>query len=925
MFKKGSFISKVLSCALAIMLVLPCSVLVLPSRTAKAAFNGRSSYKEYVLKDHIKHTWESQIVTYDVSFSDNEADFNSLTLASVDSQGTETSYPFQVYCVTYFASGKVQTAKLSFMTNLPSQGEKKYRLYYGVGTFTAPTFTSTMSTTGVDTDTLEVNTGAAYFRIAKGSATYSGGTSANNVPKPIQEVKGPDAVWRGTARFSSDFPNIYGYSTETVVNGPTHKAYKITYDLGSSNKYIVTLSFHENSEYMLVDEETAGTASGKFEFSMYTGFTPDKYITNGSNESLASAAAIDYASVKALRLIKDYQYCFDASQSGSFIGIFNSGTAVNDLIGFLAVNRGSWRGPDQANAQTGMPSIQIVLRQSTTDLYMQYYLANNMKRSTALTIFSEAKNSTKVANDITGGTGPNYYLEQLLVRLSETPLNEVKDWTLSWTDTRTGPVLITSTDWTNIKSKINSDPFFYTMYEDTRKKKWDGIWMNDKPNNMDDADRVLMYEMTGDIKYINYIKNTLNNAAQYCLKGRVNFALYDNYIGSGSYNPPEIRDDLPYIVGYDYLANRSDVLTTDEKNLYKAYMAMWAYKLADPDYMLYQNGELAGPANYNTDRVALLNAIALVLVDHPDRTKWLNHCKDEFNRAMDYHVASASGSEVGGKWTENPSNYTGTSLGSYSWMLYFRNKLGIDNLASNTKYVDLLKYYLGLSTPITAWSSTDRDDGDAVNTVASGRLIPGIGAYGKTGANPVAGVAAAAKLISDTTLQKNLNWLMDQSPKEYKHYNTPNGGTPNYGSPNWVPVVLPLVAFDSVSSNSLQYPSLKSTAYNGMGVVMRGNNVNSSDETYAVFSKPENPNYRWGNENNSLVYYEHGALLVPGADENGLFNHVYTKDSSGNMKIPSKGGTTELTSFGTVDYMKQVSPSGATTDPLPLLQSMHSW
>ena len=710
---------------------------------------------------------------------------------------------------------------------------------------------------------------------------------------PFQGMLGIDNSWRGSSSFA-DTGNIYGYSTTTVAEGPLFKTFRISYDFGSSKRYDISFTFYNDGEYAIITEEMSGGPSGSLRMSFYTNFTPDKYIHQ--NNDMNNPLDIDYSTSGEIQGLNCYSFEY------GWFGFYNSGTP-KDIVGVFVVDPAKWQGPNQAGQQYGIPNFQIGLNRASSSLYVKYPLATG-KRQSGLALVNKDTN-VAVTSDISNSTSSNELIQRIYIKNSETPLNMVKDWVLDWEDTATHPaVFYTASDMPAIKSKIETDPYFHELYKEGADKDNNILFVGNKKTGMDDDIRSLLYHMTGDTVYLNKLKQSLltTYTNTYSLSGHINSFFYNTTLGT--FLPAEMRDDMPFIMAYDTLVN-SPVLTAGEKKLLKARMAFYAYKLADEDFQPQTNGMYSGHPNFFADHVGLLNATALVLTGHPERDTWLNFFKTQFERHMDKHVSDS------GKWVESPASYAGTSMGAYSWQLYFRNKLGIDNLATNSEYKNYLKYFINLTTPPQPNYSWDgkNSSNTPYNQLWTGRAMPGYGA-GSAHTVPISSLGASAKLLetNDPTLSGETYWIFNQTAKTTSshHYNR------EYELPvaNWIPNGFPLIAYSSADFSKGKYANMPSTYFAEMGTIMRLN-VGGEDETYAAFAKPSGNLYRWGDENNDLEYFAHGVPIVVTMEKPN--NDVNIEDG-GEGKYPSRGGTTALTVLNNVNYMLQESPSGSGFD-----------
>ena len=212
-----------------------------------------------------------------------------------------------------------------------------------------------------------------------------------------------------------------------------------------------------------------------------------------------------------------------------------------------------------------------------------------------------------------------------------------------------------------------------------------------------------------------------------------------------------MRGAIATVTLYDVLVD-SDLLTPQERALFRAQMAYLAYVIADPKCWSMERGYMSGNPNMSSSYTLSLGVLACALSDHPMAKTWA----DRATQWMDKWLTDEVGSN--GEWMPEGSHYSYVSLDPMISYAIAAKRAGYHDFSNDPRFKKLLLYFAKFNTPRDLQRRT-------VNGVEAPAGARSIGAYGRGhgGCMPSFGAAAAFFKQSDPAFSAAMQWMWNES------------------------------------------------------------------------------------------------------------------------------------------------------------------
>ncbi len=203
-----------------------------------------------------------------------------------------------------------------------------------------------------------------------------------------------------------------------------------------------------------------------------------------------------------------------------------------------------------------------------------------------------------------------------------------------------------------------------------------------------------------------------------------------------------LRGAINLVTTYDAVIG-TDLITAQDRALFRAQAAYLAYQLADAQTWSIERGYHSGNPNMSVSYVLSLGIIACALPDHPMARTWAGKAA----AWMDHWLATEVSSE--GQWLPEASHYTVVSLEPMLVFAFAAKRAGFADFTNDTRLMKFAEYYAKTLTP------PDPQRGGVRTTGAWGRGLSG---------EKFATVGFAAMLFARTnpTLSRHLQWIWAQ-------------------------------------------------------------------------------------------------------------------------------------------------------------------
>ena len=183
----------------------------------------------------------------------------------------------------------------------------------------------------------------------------------------------------------------------------------------------------------------------------------------------------------------------------------------------------------------------------------------------------------------------------------------------------------------------------------------------------------------------------------------------------------------------------SDLVSPQERRLFRAQMAYLGYKLADPATWSMERGYCSGNNNMTVSYILNLGTVACAIPDHPAAQEWIRGALMMMDKWLDEHVGPA------GEWPESVSNYVHVSASNLLLFAITARNAGFHDYLSDPRLKKLMLYMAKQYTP------PDPRRGNVSVLPPSGRG----GAGGRWG---LAGMMAQATAESDPAYSRVQQW-----------------------------------------------------------------------------------------------------------------------------------------------------------------------
>ncbi|HOF88387.1 MAG TPA: hypothetical protein PLZ36_09835, partial [Armatimonadota bacterium] len=222
---------------------------------------------------------------------------------------------------------------------------------------------------------------------------------------------------------------------------------------------------------------------------------------------------------------------------------------------------------------------------------------------------------------------------------------------------------------------------------------------------------------------------------------------------------------------YDALID-SDLVTPEERALFRAQMAYLGYVMADPSCWEMERGAHSGNPNMSVSYTLSLGVIACALPDHPMAKTWAARATGWMNHWLATEVGA------NGEWVCEGSHYGYVSLEPMITYAIAAKRAGFHDFSTDARFKKLLLYFARYHTPRDVQRKNER----------------GIGAYGRGHSGDrlaCFGVAAPLFAEADPALSRALQWLWAENGYPYFMGDNRLGGFEPYYADRRLPMAAP--------------------------------------------------------------------------------------------------------------------------------------
>ncbi|MHB9025794.1 MAG: hypothetical protein ACYC7E_16775 [Armatimonadota bacterium] len=681
------------------------------------------------MREPLQKSWTHELINIPFAAKQGACRADSVTLT-----GPAGAVPAQLTQVAYWPeTAFVKSARLTFFADLAPLAQDAYVVRFGTRA-AAPPATDLRVTTTPTAATLR--TGKFGITLLQGEVTYPQGLDSADVPGPVVNMQLADGTtFGGSALYGTQ--KITGYAARITEQGPVlaEVAIRYTYANGASLRLTARLAAGD-AQAVWSMECDGDLAKDGWRLSLTPGLAPLHFIAIpefgknrwGKHEWMkgkwvATNAEVDLTKEPPGFLVNlvPWDGWWD-SEHKRWLTFTIPGRG--DVFFFGTRDAGAWRTPAAASDLNNTSYWDATLR-------------------TRLVPFNHNANGD-LYFDFNASRGQRHWQCG-----AAAPQSAKKDWgELSWPAEqflRLDSILNEyKLDWPQDPKRLH--PLMYlsrAQLADARKRPVDPAvvkqLLNDSPMRdvpyFYDSNALAAYLLTGDS----------NVAAQGKVVERLRRAL-DLF---GQFDL--MRNTLIVATLYDTIID-SDLITPEERAVFRARMAWLAYKLDDPATWSAPRGYASGNPNMTVAYILQLGQLACLLPDHPQAKTWAQPALAMMEKWLD---------EVGpeGEHMESVANYAHVTVSTMLTFAIAAKNAGLHDYITDPRMKMLQLYLAKHYTPPDPRGGGSRKPGFS-------RLPPvGRGTAGQRWS--MAGLMARATAESDPDYSRALQWVWLQEGSPY--------------------------------------------------------------------------------------------------------------------------------------------------------------
>ncbi len=628
---------------------------------------------------------------------------------SVQLTGPRGPVAVQLSAVEFWPGTRsVKSAQLSFLVDtLPPLATNSYTVTYGGAPSQIAVATDLASHPG--DATVEITTSRLGARFALGAQTFPTPAKLQDLPGPLASLRLGNTPWAGESRWYGD-ASVKSWSSQLTAEGPVF----------AQVDYLV--EFTDNSTARLTARIGAGDSAVRWSIEA-KGDQPDV----GVEMTLANLPGVkqmvmpkgwgQWAKDRTAPLSPNAAPCAYLSPDSSLVNAFPENPAVLRLaveagpeLVLRSRDPGCWADPVAPFTYAGFKS---------WDLEAIPQMWENWKRK-RLPVTYAADGAVSLQISLAAGrrkwstsAGMPYLGERL---------NLVKDYVLDWPD------------------KAGEHPLLFVS-----KAEMQEAWKRVEP----DPTR---------LQFLTAVKGYLGWANEAYL-----YSGGDKEVAAQAEVPRSLRDTLALLGGFDTMRHAialgamydalidTDLITPQERTLYRSQLAYLAYNIADPSTWSMERGYLSGNPNMTVSYTLSLGVLACLIPDHPMAKTWTDYCNGWMEQWLDNEVGP------GGQWLPEGSHYGQVSVTPIIAYAVAAQRAGFHDFLTDPRFKRIGLYFAQQWTPA-----------DPQRTLK--RVSPPVGRGTAGDTSAMFGVLARATAQSDPAYSKVMQWMWEE-----------NGYAPEFG------------------------------------------------------------------------------------------------------------------------------------------------
>ena len=646
--------------------VLTALLIAFFTRLGAAAENPVASF---TVRDYLNRQWQNELVSFPVA----QGIFGREDLALRGPEDTPV--------VHQWIDGDLAPAgepSIAFPASVPELGEATYRLVAG-----KPAGDSALKAR---------QTGETIVLENRRIAVTLGGPHARE-QGPIAGIRLPSGATVGAGKL--DVPQVpESIDLTLLASGPVFAEARVDYAFADHRFWRLRFRVIAGEPVVLIDEQFELPAGSKYTLRLAERWGADRLFYRDNGNCCRTVAAGSVAE-EPIFLVEPWPAWWGETLRANWLGIFRRG--ADDLLALAAREPGVWVTPERTEWDTAIALNKKFAATFQLRGFERKWMLMGLRRSEAI---REEELGQRVAP----------LPQQYLIRHGDFPLEQVKDYVLSWDDrpTRHPRLFTTEAERERFRKRFQVDE---ARLVDLRKA---AIF----PYRMDE--HVACFLTTEDEelgrKFAGFALKQLQESV-------------DGYVRQESLrNPgscPHHRNRGVYwgAIASD-LAMRPGVLTPEERDRVKAQLAFLGYTLARPLVISPERGFRANP-NMTSMARGMLGVVACTIPNHPRARQWAETAVAELEHELEEWCGPNGG------WLEAPHYATasldalvslalslrGTGFSEVEWQFHPKLRAAVAWLAKISTPPDprldgcrhmpaVGNTYLGEPTCLPAWMAT---------------------------------------------------------------------------------------------------------------------------------------------------------------------------------------------------------------------------
>lgn len=654
----------------------------------------KGAVQEFTVKEYLGHAWTDEVVSFNF-----DVKAGSYMLAD------ENGNPVPAQFVNPVKKDGRLTGTVATVVTLPPDGTLTRYLCPVAGKKPASSLQLT-----TEKNVVTLGNDRLSIAVPKLPGKLAQPVALSTLPAPILGLKNADGPWLGKGSWSSAEKLMVSEArTDVLVTGQILLTVALVYVFTDGTSYTVTTQLGEKQDAALVTEDYTSPDKCSLIFDLGAGQQAQKLLWHNQWKETPNAKSWS-KTITELGPRPDGVICTLRPWSYWWFGDLTmwAGAYRDDgyLLGIMATHPSRWTpigwgGFDSTQCPISKQGNALL---ATMPLFI-FTKKDEQGKTTTEPLHREwALTAGKTTEHKPDDTTP--LLRRQLIKYSEFPLNEVKDFGFDYTPSPKIP---------------KEHPYLITTRKEIERVR---VELEKTPALKAQVDSDYNYIMTACWSMQNYAKSPENYYTQCYIGNDQREKLPECYIGKddpnlgkllaaavkgmtrdlanlllenpsrpaiGSHGPWYSAQPMTLLLNYDLIAG-TGVLTPEEESRIRSYIVLSAHFLAHPDYWNTDVGLCSANPNMTSSIYLPRGMVGLYLDGHPKADGWLHYAEDELKNELVNWIAD------GGAWIEDPGYQSASMDGIFLLATALKNVRG-ENLFTDTKFKETMNYYGFILTP----------------------------------------------------------------------------------------------------------------------------------------------------------------------------------------------------------------------------------